>query len=110
MENYSCSLASELRQMSPTESPLPVPQQRDKQSSQLFSRLGLQRQGQAVRNYLDYTLLACSSTKKTLEENSDGSACDHTAWVCVRWQPVACVSAEPLREDVVMRQNRLNKA
>lgn len=110
MENYSCSLTSEPRQTSPTDSPPPVPQQRDMQSSQRFPRLGPQSRGQAVRNSLGYALLACSSARKTLEEASGGSACDHTAWGCVRWQSVTCVSAEPLQEDIAMRQNRLNKA
>lgn len=80
------------------------------QSSQPFPRLGPQSQGQVVRDYLGYTLLVCSSARQTVEEASCESAYEHTAWVCVRWQPVSCVSAEPLQQDIVMRQNRLNKA
>lgn len=60
-------------------------------ASQPLARLGPQSRGQAVRNRLGYILLACSSAGVISEANGGGSACDHTAQGCVRWQPVAHV-------------------
>lgn len=90
MEDYSLSLMSEARQMSQTLCRLYLSREKCR-ASQPLPRLGPQSRGQAVRNRLGYILLACSSAGEISEVDGGGSACDHTAWGCVRWQPVARV-------------------